>query len=67
MDTSVKTILNVKKKIQEQNNQKIWDSVKRSNLWILVIEEGEETQAKNKKKNTFNKTIEGNSNNQKKE
>ena len=34
-----------RKKIQSQNIQEIWHTMKK-NLWIIVIKEGEETQVK---------------------
>ncbi|EGW01022.1 Putative transposase element L1Md-A101/L1Md-A102/L1Md-A2 [Cricetulus griseus] len=49
-----------------QNIQKIWDTVKRSNLRIIGIEEGEETQLKGAE-NIFNKIIEENFPNLKKD
>ena len=49
---------NVKsKKFLTQNIQKIWDTMKRSNLWIIGIEEGEEPQLQGPE-NIFNKIIE---------
>lgn len=45
MDTSVKE--NVKcQKLQARNLQELWDTMERSNLRIIGIEEGEETQVK---------------------
>jgi hypothetical protein len=51
MDTSA-----LKKKILAQNMQKIWDNMKRPNIIIIQIEEGEETQVKGPE-NIFNKII----------
>lgn len=56
---------NVKsKKIQSQNIQKTWHTMKRSNLQITGTLEGEETQVRGTK-NIFNKIIEENFPNQK--
>ena len=49
-----------------QNIQEIWDTVKRPNLRITGIEEGEETQLKGAE-NIFNKIIEENFPNLKKD
>ena len=51
---------NLKSKIfLTQNIQEIWDNVKRPNIRIIGIEEGEETQLKGAE-NIFNKIIEEN-------
>ena len=56
MDASVKE--NVKsKKEQAQNIQEIKDTMKRSNIRIIELEEGESTYAKGTE-NIFNKIIE---------
>ena len=44
---------------QAQNIQEIWDTMKRPNLRIIGIEEGEESQLKGPE-NIFNKIIEEN-------
>ena len=48
-----------KKKLQTQNLQEIQETMKRPNLKIIGIEEGEESQLKGPE-NIFNKTIEEN-------
>lgn len=54
MDTSVKE--NVKcQKLQARNLQELWDTMERSNLRIIGIEEGEETQVKGTE-NVFNRS-----------
>ena len=51
---------NVKsKKFLTQNIQEIWDTMKKPNLRIIGIEEGEDSQFKGPE-NMFNKIIEGN-------
>ncbi|KAL6089685.1 hypothetical protein STEG23_026096 [Scotinomys teguina] len=58
IDSSVKE--NTKsKKVITQNVQEIWDTMKRPNLRIIGIEEGEEYQLKGTE-NIFNKIIEEN-------
>jgi hypothetical protein len=47
----------LEKTLLEQNSQEIWDAMKRSNLIIIGIEEGEETQAKDTE-SIFNKITE---------
>jgi hypothetical protein len=65
MDISIKA--NVKsEKLLAQNIQEIWDTVKRPNLRIIEIEEGEESQIKGPK-NISNNIIEENFPNLKKE
>ncbi|KAL6042861.1 hypothetical protein STEG23_007546, partial [Scotinomys teguina] len=65
IDSSVKE--NTKsKKVIKQNVQEIWDTMKRPNLRIIGIEEGEEYQLKGTE-NIFNKIIEENFPNLKKE
>ncbi|KAL6088433.1 hypothetical protein STEG23_022858 [Scotinomys teguina] len=65
IDSSVKE--NTKsKKVIKQNVQEIWDTMKRPNLRIMGIEEGEEYQLKGTE-NIFNKIIEENFPNLKKE
>ncbi|KAL6030403.1 hypothetical protein STEG23_017091 [Scotinomys teguina] len=64
IDPSVKE--NTKsKKVIIQNVQEIWDTMKRPNLRIIGIEEGEEYQLKGTE-NIFNKIIEENFSNLKK-
>ncbi|KAL6052546.1 hypothetical protein STEG23_025296 [Scotinomys teguina] len=63
-DTIEKIDLTVKentktKKVIKQNVQEIWDTMKRSNIRIIGIEEGEEYQLKGTE-NIFNKIIEEN-------
>ncbi|KAL6084859.1 hypothetical protein STEG23_002844 [Scotinomys teguina] len=58
IDTSVKENTEAKKVIT-QNVQEIWDTMKRPNLRIIGIEEGEEYQLKGTE-NIFNKIIEEN-------
>ena len=65
IDTSVKE--NIKsKKVLTQNVQELWDTMKRPNLRIIGIEEGEDLQLKGPE-NIFNKIIEENFPNLKKE
>ena len=54
------------KKILTQNIQKIWDTMKRPNLILIEIEEGKESQLQGPE-NIFNKTIEENFPNLKKD
>ncbi|OPX54009.1 RBD-like domain-containing protein [Oceanospirillum multiglobuliferum] len=65
IDSSVKEN-NKDKKVLTQNVQEIWDTMKRPNLRIIGIEEGEEYQLKGTE-NIFNKIIEENFPNLKKE
>lgn len=54
MDSYVKW--NIQSKTQLQNMQKIWHTMKRPNIWIIGIEEGEKKQVKDIE-NIFNKII----------
>ncbi|KAL6076002.1 hypothetical protein STEG23_007609 [Scotinomys teguina] len=65
IDSTVKENTKTKKAIK-QNVQEIWDTMKRSNIRIIGIEEGEEYQLKGTE-NIFNKIIEENFPNLKKE
>ncbi|KAL6087914.1 hypothetical protein STEG23_008170 [Scotinomys teguina] len=65
IDSTVKENTKTKKVIK-QNVQEIWDTMKRSNIRIIGIEEGEEYQLKGTE-NIFNKIIEENFPNLKKE
>ncbi|KAL6080965.1 hypothetical protein STEG23_016230 [Scotinomys teguina] len=65
IDSSVKENTKAKKVIT-QNIQEIWDTIKRPNLRIIGIEEGEEYHLKGTE-NIFNKIIEENFSNLKKE
>ncbi|KAL6085855.1 hypothetical protein STEG23_033186 [Scotinomys teguina] len=65
IDSTVKENTKTKKVIK-QNVQEIWDTIKRSNIRIIGIEEGEEYQLKGTE-NIFNKIIEENFPNLKKE
>lgn len=58
IDSSTKENLKSNKSLT-QNIQEIWNNVKRPNLRILGIEEGEETHVK-RAENIFNKLIEEN-------
>ncbi|MFU1867910.1 RBD-like domain-containing protein [Enterococcus faecium] len=58
IDSSTKENLKSNKSLT-QNIQEIWDNVKRPNLRIIGIEEGEEIQLKGTE-NIFNKIIEEN-------
>jgi hypothetical protein len=55
INTSVKESVK-SKNTQTQNIQEIWDAMKRTNLTIIRIKEGEETLVKGRE-NIFNKTI----------
>ena len=65
IDSSVKENIKSNKSLT-QNIQKIWDSMKRPNLRIIGIEEGDEVQLKSTE-NLFNKIIEENFPNLKKD
>ena len=65
IDSSTKENLKPKKSLT-QNIQEIWETVKRPNLRIIGIEEGEEIQLKGAE-NIFNKIIEENFPNLKKD
>jgi hypothetical protein len=54
------------KKIPSQNIQEIHDTIRRPNLWIIGVDENEDFQLKGQA-NMFNKTIENNFPNLKKE
>ena len=66
MDTTIKENGKCKKQDPNQNTQKIQDTMKRPNLRIIGIDENEDFQLKGPV-NIFNKIIEENFPNQKKE
>ena len=65
IDSSMKETIKSNKSLT-QNIQEIWDTMKRPNLFIIGIEEGEEVQLKIRE-NIFNKIIEKNFPNLKKD
>ena len=65
MDTLVKEILHLKNS-PGTKAQEVWDTMKRPNVRIIGIEEGEDTQVKSTE-SIFNKIIEENFPNLKKE